>query len=175
MTATGGIQRLDNPMLRYRLDLGEPGIAAPARASQSIARVGSHELGNVLRFKRKAAREGGVVVYQSIKLNLSQRGPFLAAVSGRSEARILFIGGRRGDPNRPEGESEESPPASGQTEPLKKALEGPAKAAGNLLSTLSRQSDIARLQAEKARLQRAFRTHPGRPSRSIESSRRYRR
>lgn len=157
MTGISSIQRFDNPMLRYRLDLGEPGIAAPARASQSVARVASHELRNILRFKREAAREAGIVVYQGIKLNLSQRGPFLAAVSGHSEARIIFPGGSESNPNRAQDKPEENPLISEQAEPLKKALEGPANAANDLLSTLSTQSNIAQLQVEKAQLQKALR------------------
>lgn len=79
-----------NPTLRYKLDPGEPGIASPAPASQSVGKVASHELTNLRRFKREAAEEGGIVVESSIYLNFQHKGAFLAATSGRSKARVLI-------------------------------------------------------------------------------------
>lgn len=85
----------NNPLLRYRLDPGEPGIPYPSKASMSVARVASHEAGNIMRFRRKAAREGGVVVDTKIYINRKQVGPYLAATSGYSEARIIYPDRRR--------------------------------------------------------------------------------
>lgn len=82
--------QFNNPVLHYRLDPGEPGIPYPSRASMSVARVASHEAGNIMRFRSKAAREGGIVVDTKIYLNRKQVGPYLAATSGYSEARIIY-------------------------------------------------------------------------------------
>jgi hypothetical protein len=82
--------RFNNPILRYRLDPGEPGIPYPSKASMSVARVAGHEVGNIMRFRRKAAREGGIVVDTKIYINRKQVGPYLAATSGYSEARIIY-------------------------------------------------------------------------------------
>lgn len=82
--------QLKNPILYYKLDPGEPGLATPARASQSIARVAAHEATNIRRFKREAMEKGGYVVYSYIGLNLEQRGAFLAATSGKSRALIII-------------------------------------------------------------------------------------
>jgi hypothetical protein len=82
--------QVNNPLLRYRLDPGEPGIPYPSKASMSVARVAGHEVGNIMRFRRKAAREGGIVVDTKIYINRKQVGPYLAATSGYSEARIIY-------------------------------------------------------------------------------------
>ena len=87
--------QFSNPVLRYKLDPGEPGMPYPSKASMSIARVASHELGNIIRFRQKAAREGGIVVGTKIYLNLKARGSYLAATSGYSEARIIYPNRRR--------------------------------------------------------------------------------
>jgi len=81
---------LNNPILRYKLDPGEPGLATPTPASRSIAKVASHEASNIQRFKKEAIQEGGIVVYSSISLNLSYQGSFLAATSGKSKALIVY-------------------------------------------------------------------------------------
>jgi len=81
---------LRNPTLYYKLDPGEMGIAAPAKASESILRVVAHELGNIHRFVAEAALEGGIVVYSNISLDLAFEGSFLAARAGKSEARIIY-------------------------------------------------------------------------------------
>lgn len=79
-----------NPTLHYKLDPGEPGIASPTSASQSVGKVASHELTNLRRFKREAAEDGGIVVESSIYVNFQQKGAFLAATSGKSKARVLI-------------------------------------------------------------------------------------
>lgn len=92
-----------NPRMHYKLDLGEPGIAAPATASQSILKVTSHEQQNINRFRAEAAREGGYVIYDAITLSLSYQGSFMAARGGLSTARVIYPDGRQpypgaGDP-----------------------------------------------------------------------------
>lgn len=81
---------INNPTLYYKLDPGEPGLALPAKASESVARVAMHEGGNIRRFKKEAMEEGGYVVYTNLHLHLEKRGSFLAATSGRSEALIVI-------------------------------------------------------------------------------------
>jgi hypothetical protein len=157
MIANSSIQGFDNPVLHYRLDLGEPGIPAPSRASQSIIRVASHELQNVRRFERKAVREGGIVVHRGIRLSLSHRGSYLAAIGGHAEARIIYPGGRQGCFDQTQDRPQENPLISDQTESFNEALENPGNIANDLLSTLARQSTIAELQGEKAKLERELR------------------
>ncbi|MBN2545384.1 MAG: hypothetical protein JXB50_06285 [Spirochaetes bacterium] len=81
---------INNPILKYRLDPGEPGLPSPTPASRSIAKVATHEATNIRRFKREAMQNGGIVVYSKIGLNLSYQGSFLAATSGKSEALIIY-------------------------------------------------------------------------------------
>lgn len=79
-----------NPVLHYKLDPGEPGLATPTRASQSVAKVATHEGTNIRRFKREAAEDGAIVVYSQISLNMQQAGGFLAATSGKSKALVIY-------------------------------------------------------------------------------------
>ncbi|WGS65049.1 hypothetical protein [Marinitoga aeolica] len=79
-----------NPLLGYRLDPGEPGLANSAPASLSIIRVLSQETGNLMAFKKEAARNGGYVVYSKISLDIQKRGAFLAAVAGKTQAMIIY-------------------------------------------------------------------------------------
>jgi hypothetical protein len=81
---------INNPVLYYKLDPGEPGLATPTNASQSIAKVAMHEGGNIMRFRKEASEKGGIVVYSYIFLNIKYVGSFLAATSGRSEALIIY-------------------------------------------------------------------------------------
>ncbi len=81
---------IENPLIYYKLDPGEPGLATPSLASNSIARVASHEMGNIMRFKKMASDKGGIVVYSFIGLNLKFVGSFLAATAGVSEALIIY-------------------------------------------------------------------------------------
>ncbi len=85
-----GLTAVSNPILYYKLDPGEMGIAAPASASQSVLRVASHELGNIHRFEAEAMEKGGIVIYENIYLNRQFVGSFLAARSGESKAYIIF-------------------------------------------------------------------------------------
>ncbi len=78
-----------DPVLYYKLDLGEPGIATPARAHESTLRVASHELENLMRFRNEALREGGYVIYSNIHLDREFKGSFLATVSGKTEVMIV--------------------------------------------------------------------------------------
>jgi len=81
---------ISNPILYYKLDPGEPGLATPARASESVARVASHEIGNIVRFKKETSERGGIIVYSNIFLNMQFAGSFLAATSGLSEVYIIY-------------------------------------------------------------------------------------
>jgi hypothetical protein len=154
---SSGISSLSNPMLRYKLDLGEPGIPAPSPASHSVVRVVGHELGNIHRFKAEAARDGGIVVYHGIKLNLTQKGPFLAAIGGLSEARIVYPEGYPKFPGDGKEGAEEDSAVSGELESLDKALDSAAQLTNDILPAMAAQSDIASLQLEKALLQRELR------------------
>ncbi|MCS7233175.1 MAG: hypothetical protein N3C62_04375 [Synergistetes bacterium] len=87
---------IENPILYYRLDPGEMGLAIPARASESILRVSSHEVANIRRFEAEAAQREGVVIYKNVSLDLAFEGSFLAARAGKSEVRVIYkkSGGR---------------------------------------------------------------------------------
>lgn len=95
-----------NPVLGYKLDPGEPGLAYSAPASRSVIRVMSQEISNLVAFKNEALRKGGVVIYSKISLDMQKRGMFLAAVAGKTEVRILIPGEKeRTEPNRSESEN----------------------------------------------------------------------
>ncbi len=89
------ITGLENPILGYKLDPGEPGLAHSSSASNSILRVLTQEISNWLAFKREAEKNGGVIIFGGISLDLRKRGSFLAAVAGRTTAYIYY-------PNRSE-------------------------------------------------------------------------
>ncbi|WP_052913147.1 MULTISPECIES: hypothetical protein [unclassified Marinitoga] len=79
-----------NPILGYKLDPGEPGIASGAPASMSIIRVLSQETGNLMAFKKEAIQNGGYVIYSKISLDIQKRGAFLAAVAGKTQVMIAY-------------------------------------------------------------------------------------
>jgi hypothetical protein len=84
------ITPLDDPYLGYALDPGETGIAYGAPASRSISRVLNQEISNYSRFQNEAAQRGGRIVYSKISLDLRKRGPYLAAVAGKTEVKIAY-------------------------------------------------------------------------------------
>ncbi|MFN3284338.1 MAG: hypothetical protein ACK40Q_08930, partial [Pseudothermotoga sp.] len=84
------VEGLQNPILGYRLDPGEPGLSHSAPASRSILRVLSQEISNWLAFKREAERNGGVIIQGGITLDLRKRGSFLAAIAGKTTAWIYY-------------------------------------------------------------------------------------
>ncbi len=92
-----------NPILGYKLDPGEPGLAHSAPASMSVLRVLSQELSNYLAFKKEAMREGGFIIGGGISLDLRKRGGFLAAVAGKTKV-WMYIPGKNGAKS-PEGGS----------------------------------------------------------------------
>lgn len=85
---------ISNPVLGYKLDPGEPGIASGAPASQSILRVLNQEIANYLDFKKEAAEQGGFIISGGIYLDLRKRGSFLAAVAGKTKVWIYVPGSR---------------------------------------------------------------------------------
>ena len=91
---------IENPILGYKLDPGEPGIPYSAPASRSILRVLSQEISNLIAFKKEAMRNGGYVIYGKISLDLRKRGSFLAAVAGKTQVYIYY-------PNREERMNEQ--------------------------------------------------------------------
>jgi len=96
-----------NPTLHYRLDLGEPGIASPASASQSTLRVASHEIGNMVRFRRMAAEEGKTIIGGGIHLHRQFVGSFLATVSGET---VAYVVERKNSPEiTPDNNAQNSP------------------------------------------------------------------
>ncbi|PLV59438.1 hypothetical protein [Thermotoga sp. KOL6] len=90
---------ISNPILGYKLDPGEPGLPYSAPASQSVLRVLSQEISNLIAFKREAFREGGYVVYSNIHLDMKKRGSFLAAVAGRTQVFIYKPASSEGSSN----------------------------------------------------------------------------
>ena len=94
----GGRMRVDpasfNPILGYKLDPGEPGLAHSAPASMSILRVLTQEVSNYLAFKREAVEKGGFIISGGIYLDLRKRGGFLAAVAGKTKV-WMYIPGER--------------------------------------------------------------------------------
>ena len=86
------ISAISNPVLGYKLDPGEPGLANSAPASRSVLRVLSQELSNYYAFKRKAQRENGYIISGGIYLDLRKRGSFLAAVAGKTKVWMYIPG-----------------------------------------------------------------------------------
>ncbi len=80
------IGAVSNPILQYKLDPGEWGSSSGATAANSISRVASHESSNLQRFENKAAKDGCYVVGKDLYLNLAQKGSYLSATSGHSQA-----------------------------------------------------------------------------------------
>lgn len=89
-----------NPILGYKLDPGEMGIASPSTAMLSIEHVAGHETGNVARAYAEAAADGGYVIYSAITLDMRKRGMFLAAVAGKTTVEIYY-------PNKKKQEGEQ--------------------------------------------------------------------
>ncbi len=85
---------LDNPILYYKLDPGEMGIATPSSAVFSISHVAGHETGNAVRAEAEAVANGGYVIYSAITLDMRKRGAFLAAVAGKTTVEIYYPRGK---------------------------------------------------------------------------------
>ncbi len=79
-----------NPILGYKLDPGEMGVASSSTAMLSIGHVAGHETGNVARAYAEAAANGGYVIYSAITLDMRKRGMFLAAVAGKTTVEIYY-------------------------------------------------------------------------------------
>ncbi len=77
--------RLNDPLLRYQLDPGEPGLLRDARASDSVAAVSAQERGNLNQFRREAFMAGRMVVYQSISFTPGVEGLFTTLHAGLTE------------------------------------------------------------------------------------------
>ncbi|ONN27196.1 hypothetical protein XJ44_05275 [Thermosipho affectus] len=90
------VSAISNPMLGYKLDLGEPGLSHGAPASRSVLRVLNQELSNYFAFKRKAEKEGGYIISGGIYLDIRKRGSFLAAVAGKTKV-WMYIPGRKSE------------------------------------------------------------------------------
>ncbi|HOJ87835.1 MAG TPA: hypothetical protein PLP64_03670 [Pseudothermotoga sp.] len=84
------VEGVQNPILGYKLDPGEPGLSHSAPASRSILRVLSQEISNWLAFKREAERNGGVIIQGGITLDLRKRGSFIAAIAGKTTVWIYY-------------------------------------------------------------------------------------
>ncbi len=75
---------INDPQIKYRLDLGEPGVLRSASASTSTLRVVEQEQRNLNRFRSRAIQEGKTVVFASIKYLRQFRGAFMATVGGET-------------------------------------------------------------------------------------------
>lgn len=84
----------DNPILSYKLDPGEMGIATPSNAMLSVEHVAGHETGNAVRACAEAIANGGYVIYSAITLDMRKRGMFLAAVAGKTTVEISYPHGK---------------------------------------------------------------------------------
>ncbi len=88
-----------NPILGYKLDPGEPGLAHGAPASMSVLRVLSQEVSNYLAFKKEALSKGGFIIMGGIYLDLQKRGGFLAAVAGKTKVYMYIPGDKNPRPD----------------------------------------------------------------------------
>lgn len=77
--------RLTDPVLRYQLDPGEPGLLRSARASDSIAAVSAQERGNLNQFRREAFLAGRVIIRESITFTRGIDGLFNTIRAGLTE------------------------------------------------------------------------------------------
>ena len=115
---------VQNPIVRYRLDPGEPGVARPTQAASSAITVTGQESRNRARLKAEALREGRQVVYVGTKYKVLKRGSFLTVVGGTT----TVVTRQRAEPDAEE-----------------KIL---GQAAGDEV-----QLEVARLRSEKRRLE----------------------
>ena len=77
--------RLNDPLLRYKLDPGEPGLLRCVLASESMAAVSAQERGNLNQFKREAFIAGRVVIHESITFTRGIDGLFNTIRAGLTE------------------------------------------------------------------------------------------
>jgi len=102
--------RLNDPLLRYKLDPGEPGMLRSARASDSIAAVSAQERGNLNQFKREAFIAGRVIIHESITFTRGIEGLFSTIRAGLTEV-VSIPAPTSGSPREPI--EVEHPPAPG--------------------------------------------------------------
>ncbi len=96
-----------NPILGYKLDPGEPGLAHSAPASMSVLRVLNQEISNYIAFKKEAMEQGGFIISGGIYLDLRKRGGFLAAVAGKTRV-WMYIPGEKNEAEKADGGNQTS-------------------------------------------------------------------
>lgn len=73
---------VNNPYTYYKLDPGEPGIAPPTPASQSIFTVFAQESRNRTRLQAEALAEGKEVIFVNTEYKVRKNGSFITVVGG---------------------------------------------------------------------------------------------
>jgi hypothetical protein len=145
----------DNPILYYKLDPGEMGIATPSTAMLSVARVAGHETGNAARMRAEAIANGGYVIYSAITLDMRKRGAFLAAVAGKTTVEVYYPHGKskvdNEDGKKVKGEESLSPIQNVEMK-LKNAL----SALRNILKSTVDSSERKRIKEKIAEIQNAL-------------------
>ncbi len=114
---------LSNPTIGFKLDPGEPGIGGSAPASTSALKVIPHELGNIHRFESEALAKGGVVIEESITLDVQKVGSYLTVAGGHSKAVILYS--KDGKPVLAPDEGGQNPPREAKGPPPGSATKEP--------------------------------------------------
>lgn len=137
---------VDNPILSYKLDPGEMGIATPSSAMLSISHVAGHETGNAVRARADAIANGGYVIYSVITLDMRKRGAFLAAVAGKTTVEIYYPHGKNGEKGvNPTGERNKTSAFQSVEMKLKNALR-------TLKNMLKSTKDLARKEKIQKRI-----------------------
>ena len=75
---------ISNPTVGYKLDPGEPGVAAPARATASVYTVVGQESRNRARLASEAMMEGKDVLFVNTEYQVEQVGSFSVVVGGHT-------------------------------------------------------------------------------------------
>ena len=73
---------INNPVLGFRLDPGEPGLLSSAPASQAALRVTAQEQRNLRRLESEAIMAGRVILASGTSFGRAFAGPYLTITSG---------------------------------------------------------------------------------------------
>jgi hypothetical protein len=145
---------LRNPLLRYQLDPGEPGMLRSAHASQSVAAVSAQERGNLQQFKREAALAGRMVIHESITFTRGIEGLFTTIRAGLTEVVSVPAPSHSISP-LPAGEESETdveiePAANPLEEDVEEIIEEKEFELLNRLSALRNHIELAKAEMGKA-------------------------
>ncbi len=141
---------IHNPVVAYRLDSDEPGVANPTRASRSVYTVVGQESRNRARLRSEALLEGRQVLLVKTDYKVRRAGSFIVPIGGHT----TVVTRARPEEAEPASPLQQVPPGAEQTArptgPVQQVPPGAERAEAEGADV----QKTAELRAEQQRLER---------------------